>query len=64
MLQSGPILSTLNMIFTFMKKHWLANTHWIEIVKKLGPVGELIPGPLDFWSRTLICHCGPKGNLD
>ena len=22
-------------------KHWLTNTHWIEIVKKSGPVGEL-----------------------
>ena len=30
-----------------MKKHWLTNTHWIEKVKKSGPVGEMNPGPLD-----------------
>ena len=30
-----------------MMKQWLPNTHWIEIVKKSGPVGELNPGPLD-----------------
>ena len=53
----------------FMKKHWLTNTHWIEIVKKSGPVEELNPGPLDLWSRALPLrkkkdHSGPKGSLD
>ena len=47
-------------------KHWLINTHWIEIVKKSGPVGELIPG-LSMSGRELCHwatrdHSGPKGN--
>ena len=40
-------------IIEFMKKHWPTSTHWIEIVKNSGSVGELNPGPLDFRSRTL-----------
>ena len=35
--------------FKLMKKHWLTNTHCIETVKKSGPVGELNPGPLDYY---------------
>ena len=45
----------------FTMKHWLANTHWIEKVKKSGPVGELNPGPLDVRSRTLpLRHTGSQ----
>ena len=29
------------LFFVFMMKHWLTITHWIEIVKKSRPVGEL-----------------------
>ena len=38
----------------FIKKHWLTNTHWIEIVKKSGPVGELNPG-LSMSGREFQC---------
>ena len=44
-----------------MKKHWLTNTHWIEIVKKSGPVGELNPAPPDVRPRTPPPrHTGPQ----
>ena len=42
-------------------KHRPTNTHWIEIVKKSGPVGELNPGLLDVRSRTLpLSHTGSQ----
>ena len=48
-------------IINFIYKEALANKHWIEIVKKSGPVGELNPGPLDVWSRTLpLRHMGSQ----
>ena len=50
---------SVEILFKFMKKHWLTNTQFIEIVKKSGPVGELNPGPLDVRSRTLpLRHTG------